>query len=118
MAREIVESCEPNDSVAVQDADVGRDLMVNGGLGEDEVTLTGTQVERALTISTGSQSDEIGIFDSSAGRLSINTGTGSDAFQYSGGVVTGPTTIVLGAGSDVGILAELRVDDSPWWERR
>ncbi len=100
-----------DDRMALNEVLAVRDARLVGGPGEDRVEVLLTQVGRQLIVSTGNDSDQVQIFDSNMESLSINTGSGADQAQFSGGVVSGGATAVLGSGSDRLILAELAMED-------
>lgn len=89
-----------NDSVGVDNANITGNLRVNGGTGDDALTIRDSSVNHLRFIG-GAGADVVNIEDSQVnGRLVISTGTGNDSVVLNN-VTTGKVGVVsLGAGND------------------
>jgi hypothetical protein len=96
----------------IGDTNIGRDLIVKAGAGDDDVFVVGVQIGGGLTVDLGDGADVLEIYGSSiGGDLKVSAGIGADTvsvglFNGPGGRVEGAvtvrraTTIDLGAGND------------------
>lgn len=99
--------------LVIGDTNIGRDLLVNAGAGEDEVFIVSLELGRDVTVNQGNGDDVLEVYGSRIGDdLHVNAGGGADTVSvglFNGpagrveGAVTvhGATAIDLGSGDDV-----------------
>jgi len=98
----IINGGNGNDTIWVFGANLGHNLTINGGRGDDSVQLRSTSTENNLRIFTHSGNDRVNILRGSlaGNQFLLNTGSGDDAVLLKWLEVPGRTSIATGSGED------------------